>query len=192
MGYLLASPLRRRVLNPQKLLAPYIREGMTVLEPGPGMGFFTLELLRLVGPSGRVVAVDLQPRMLSALRRRATKAGLDMRLDARLCERDSMGIGDLDERVDFTLLFAVVHEAPAAGPFFVEVSRALQPDGSALLAEPMGHVKRIEFDDEVAAADRAGLRTVERPAIRRSYTALLTRRASADVNGMHAYAGAYT
>ena len=56
LGYLLASPLRRLMQDPVKVLAPYVREGMIVLEPGPGMGFFTLELARLVGPSGRIVS----------------------------------------------------------------------------------------------------------------------------------------
>ena len=47
LGYLLASPVRRWMAeNPESLLAPYVREGMTVLEPGPGMGFFTLPLAR--------------------------------------------------------------------------------------------------------------------------------------------------
>jgi len=59
--------------NPEKVVAPYVREGMIVLEPGPGMGFFTLEIARLVGPSGRVVAVDIQPHMLSRLKRRAAR-----------------------------------------------------------------------------------------------------------------------
>ena len=53
---MLASPLRRLLHDPAKILAPYVREGMTVLEPGPGMGFFTLDLARRVGASGRVVA----------------------------------------------------------------------------------------------------------------------------------------
>ena len=72
----LASPLRRLMYNPDSILAPHVRKGMTVLEPGPGMGFFTLELARRVGPSGRVVAVDIQPRMLDRLKRRAALAGL--------------------------------------------------------------------------------------------------------------------
>jgi len=67
LGYLLASPLRRWSLNPAALLAPHLREGMTVFEPGPGMGFFTLEMAKLVGPRGRVVAVDLQPKMIERL-----------------------------------------------------------------------------------------------------------------------------
>jgi predicted methyltransferase len=53
LGYFLASPLRRWLRHdPTKILAPYVREGMTVFEPGPGMGFFTLELARRVGASG--------------------------------------------------------------------------------------------------------------------------------------------
>ena len=57
LGYLLASPIRRLWYDPREILRPHVREGMTVLEPGPGMGFFTLELLRLTSPSGRVVVV---------------------------------------------------------------------------------------------------------------------------------------
>jgi SAM-dependent methyltransferase len=76
LGCLLVTPLRRLKENPARILAPYLRPGMIVLEPGPAMGFFTLELARLVGPGGRVVAVDLQEKMLAALRRRAQKAGL--------------------------------------------------------------------------------------------------------------------
>jgi len=64
LGYLLASPIRRLLHNPTRILTPFVRPGMTVLEPGPGMGYFTLELARLVGTSGRVVAVDVQPKMI--------------------------------------------------------------------------------------------------------------------------------
>jgi len=118
LGYFLASPLRGLVYDPASIVAPYVRSGMTVLEPGPGMGFFTLELARQVGTSGRVVAVDVQPRMIAGLKRRAAKAGVLERVDVRLAAPDSLGVGDLAGSVDFTLAFAVVHEMPAAGPFF--------------------------------------------------------------------------
>jgi ubiquinone/menaquinone biosynthesis C-methylase UbiE len=95
-GYLLASPIRRWFMqSPEEMLSPFVREGMTVLEPGPGMGFFTLPLAQMVGPSGRVVAVDIQPKMLSELRRRAEKVGLAGRIDTRLAERDHMPLDDL-------------------------------------------------------------------------------------------------
>jgi tRNA A58 N-methylase Trm61 len=69
LGYVLASPLRRLLQDPGAIVQPYVQHGMTVLEPGPGMCFFTLELARRVGPSGRVVAVDVQPRMIAGLKR---------------------------------------------------------------------------------------------------------------------------
>jgi SAM-dependent methyltransferase len=75
-GYILASPMRKLAQNPARLLEPFVHTGMTVLEPGPGMGFFTLELARLVGPEGRVIAVDVQPHMIASLRRRAERARL--------------------------------------------------------------------------------------------------------------------
>lgn len=144
-----------------------------MLEPGPGMGFFTLELLRLVGNRGRVVAVDVQPRMLAKLKRRAAKSGLLDRLEARLASSDSMGITDLKGSVDFTLAFAVVHEFPDAGRFFAEVAATAKPGAHLLLAEPSGHVKTADFEAELRAADKAGFQLVDRPSIRRSQAALL-------------------
>jgi tRNA A58 N-methylase Trm61 len=54
-------------MSKREILEPCGQQGMTVLEPGPGMGFFTTELARMVGPQGRVVAIDVQPRMLKGL-----------------------------------------------------------------------------------------------------------------------------
>lgn len=73
---LVAWILRRRGQNPAEILAPHVREGMTVLEPGSGMESFTLDLARLVGISGRLVAVNVQPKMLDRLKRHAAEAGL--------------------------------------------------------------------------------------------------------------------
>jgi ubiquinone/menaquinone biosynthesis C-methylase UbiE len=175
LGYFLASPLRRLVENPGAILAPYVREGMTVLEPGPGMGFFTLELARRVGPSGRVIAVDIQPKMISGLKRRAARARMLERIDARLSEPDSMKLDGLGGTVDFALAYAVVHELPDIGSFFAEIAQALKPGACALLAEPAGHVNAAHFEEELKVAARAGLHPASRPTIRRSHAALLKR-----------------
>jgi len=173
LGYLLASPIRRLMQDPAKILAPYVREGMTVLEPGPGMGFLTLELARRVGPSGRVIAVDVQPKMLAGLKRRAARAGLLERVDSRLGAADSLGVADLAGTVDIVLAFAVVHELPAADAFFAEAAAALKPGGTLLLAEPTGHVNADDFEAELRAAAQAGLEVADCPSLRRSRTALL-------------------
>ncbi len=174
LGWFLTSPIRRLRHDPARILAPHLREGMTVLEPGPGMGFFTLDLARRVGPTGRVIAVDLQPRMLAGLRRRLERAGLGGRVEARLAAKGSLGVGDLAGKVDFVLAFAVVHELPDAGRFFAEIRAALAPGGKILVAEPTGHVKPKDFEATLAAAAGAGLRPEPGPAIARSLTAMLT------------------
>jgi SAM-dependent methyltransferase len=141
------------------------------------MGFFTLELARLVGPSGRVVAVDLQPKMLDRLKRRAAKAGLLERILARPATSDSLEVAELAGKVDFALGFAVIHELPAAAPFFAEVAATLKPDACLLFAEPRGHVKTAKFEAEVQAALSAGLKPVEHASIRRSLAVLLKKEA---------------
>ncbi len=149
---------------------------MTVLEPGPGMGFFTIPLARLVGSSGHVVAVDLQPKMIDGLKRRAAKASVLDRIDARLSSAESMGVGDLAATVNFTLAFAMVHELPDAGKFFNEVAVSSRPGGQLLLSEPRGHVNDEQFGAELSSAAAVGFEVTARPVIWRSHTALLVKR----------------
>jgi hypothetical protein len=48
LGYFIVAPWRRLWQDPRALLRRFLTEGTRVLEPGPGMGFFTLEMARLV------------------------------------------------------------------------------------------------------------------------------------------------
>jgi ubiquinone/menaquinone biosynthesis C-methylase UbiE len=176
LGYFLASPVRRWLgQDPVAILSPYILQGMIVLEPGPGMGFFTVPLAQLVGSAGRVIAVDLQPEMIASLKRRAAKKNLLDRIDARVTSAETMGITDLDGKIDFILAFAMVHEFPDAAKFFTEVARASKPGALVLLAEPSGHVKDHDFEAELSAAAAAGFSLRERPQIPRSQAALLVK-----------------
>lgn len=170
---LLATPFRRLMQEPARIVAPYVRGGMTVLEPGPGAGFFTLEIARMVGPSGHVIAVDVQRQMIACLRRRARRAGLLDRIDARVVPQTSMDLAEFQRAIDFAFAFAVVHEMPEAGPFFSEAASVLKPGTNLLLAEPAGHVDEAEFAEELAAAARADLVAVGHPPIRGCRVALL-------------------
>ena len=156
LGYLLACPIRNLFENPDKRLSPYLRPGMTVLDIGCAMGFFTIPAARMVGGKGRVIAVDLQPKMIDALKRRLKRRGLLDRVDARVCGKTDLGIGDLDGRIDFVLAIHVVHEVPDKGRLFAELFRSLRPGGQLLFAEPKGHVSADELDQSVAEAIKAG------------------------------------
>ncbi|MGE5235423.1 MAG: class I SAM-dependent methyltransferase [Acidobacteriota bacterium] len=175
LGYALINPLRRWREDPVALLGPHVREGMVVLEPGCGMGYFTVPLARMVGPGGRVIAVDLQERMLAGLMRRARKAGVSARVEPRRAAADRLGIDDLADKVDLALALHMVHEVPDRRAFFAEVARALRPGGTMLVIEPKGHVTTDEFETTLAAAAQASLAPVERPASRTGRAALLRR-----------------
>jgi len=173
IGPLLASPVRRLVHDLARLLGPFVRAEMTALEPGPGMGFFTLELARLVGHEGRVVAVDVEPRMIAGLRRRAERAGLLDRIDTRVAPPATMALDACEGAFDFVLAFAVVHEMRSAETFFAEAARAMKPGASLLLVEPAGHVAESEFASALAFASRNGLKASDGPQIWRSRSTVL-------------------
>ena len=177
LGYVLINPLRRLMQPPKAILEPWVKAGDVVFEPGPGMGYFTLDLARLVGPAGRVVVADVEPRMLASLVRRVRRAGLADRVEARLAGETSLGIDDLAASVDFVLAFAVVHELPDASGFFQAVARAMKPGARLLFAEPAGHVSESAFAEELALAAAAGLTIVDRPTVRSSLAAVLARSA---------------
>jgi ubiquinone/menaquinone biosynthesis C-methylase UbiE len=175
IGYLLVSPIRRwiEIRNPEEFLRPYVKPGMTVFEPGPGMGFFTLALAKFVGASGRVIAADIQPRMLEVLRRRATKAGLVSRIETRLVSPNSLGVDELESSIDFVLAWAMVHELPSADKFFAETAATMKRGAMLLFAEPSGHVDAVHFAKEVEAGRLAGLVEIQRVDVPRSSAALL-------------------
>ena len=162
IGHLIASPLRKLFQNPKKILAQNVSEGMTALDIGCAMGFFSLPLAEMVGVQGKVICVDLQERMIEGLEKRARKAGLSERIETRLCSKNSLGLEELAGTIDFALAFAVVHEVPDAAGFFSEVHEAIKPDGKFLVAEPKGHVSASDFDATVSVAEQKGFSVVDR------------------------------
>ena len=78
------NAFRRLLQNPNRILRPYIKPGWTVLDVGPGMGYFTIPMARLVGDTGKVIAADVQQKMLDGLDHRAFKAGVQERIKLQL------------------------------------------------------------------------------------------------------------
>ena len=173
LGYFLASPLRRMLHDPEKILRPYIKEGMNVLDIGCGMGFFSLPTARMVGETGKVVCVDLQEKMIRGLLRRCNKARLAERIDARICRPDTLGLDDITGKIDFALAFALIHEVPDRERLLSEIFSAMKQNGRLLIAEPKGHESRKGFDQTISAAKNAGFRVINDVSIRRSYAVLL-------------------
>ena len=102
----LDNRFRRWFQNPRKILGPYLKEGMTALDVGCGPGFFSLDMARMAGTTGRVIAADLQNAMLDKIRVKIKGTELEKRITLHTCEKDKISIS---EKVDFVLLFYMVH-----------------------------------------------------------------------------------
>jgi ubiquinone/menaquinone biosynthesis C-methylase UbiE len=172
-GHFLASPLRRLIQNPEKILAPYISHGMSVLDIGCAMGYFSLPLARMVGEQGKVICIDVQEKMIQSLVKRAKKAGLLERVEPRICPSASLGINDLSGRIDFALAFAVVHEVPDKERLFQEIYNALKENGVALIADPKGIVPYKEWQNTVSIATKYGFSVLKHLKIKKSYAVTL-------------------
>ena len=172
MGYLLNLPLRKLFESPKKLLKPLTQPGMTVLEPGCAMGYFSLPLARMVGTKGLVVCVDVQEKMIRALRRRAKRAGLLDRLETSVCEKDSLGLDKWRDQVDLVCAMHVVHEMPDTAAFLEQVFDVLKPGGKLLVMEPKGHVSVEAFQAMSRQAEQIGLKKSDYPPLKKRLGAL--------------------
>jgi ubiquinone/menaquinone biosynthesis C-methylase UbiE len=164
--------LRRLVQNPEKIIESYVHSGDTVLDVGPGMGYLSIPLAKIVGENGKVFAADVQEKMLNALQKRAKRAGVEKRITLHLCKKDSLG---LNIKFDFALAFWMIHEVPEQESFFKEIRSLLKPNGNLLISEPTIHVTKAMYEETVKKAIRAGFTLKSNPKIFLSRSALFSK-----------------
>ncbi len=170
LAYSFDNPLRRLAHDPQAILAPYLREGMTAIDIGCGMGYFSRTMAKIVGPSGAVIAADVQQEMLDISRKRAEQDGVAGRIRFVRVKEDDLLV---TEQVDFALAFWMVHEVNDTEKFFVQVHRLLKLTGTLLIAEPKMHVNRSRFEDILSIAKKTGFAIYDTPRIRFSRSVAL-------------------
>jgi len=163
LAYSFDNRLRRWLHRPERLLGPYVRQGMTVLDIGCGMGHFSLGLARLVGSDGRVIAVDLQPEMLEVVSARANNEGLEERIRLHQCQEDELGV---DVAAEFILTFWMAHEVGRLESFMDEIYGLLKEGGNYFLAEPIVHVSAEKFRQISETAVGAGFQIRDSPRVR--------------------------
>ena len=169
-AYTFDNPLRKLFHNPKTMLGDYARGGMTVMDIGCGMGHFTLGMAELVGKEGRVIALDLQQKMLDITLKRASKKGIIDRIVPVLAEPDTINYTD---PVDFILAFWMVHETPDPQTFFKQTAAILKPSAKLFYAEPAFHVSEKRYREILAAAEKSGLTVCSALSVRFSRAALL-------------------
>lgn len=163
------NPLRKLIQKPDAILAGLIKPGDTAVDIGCGIGYFTIPIAIMAGARGKVIAVDLQDRMLAGMKKRAEKNGVAERITGLKCTPDSLGVKD---PADFVLAFYMVHEVPDQKKLFNQIVSFLKPGGRLLIVEPRMHVSEKAFDNTKNIADECGLTLKSYPAVKFSRAAL--------------------
>ena len=152
MRWILHSPLRGLVHPVQPMLARFgLRPGPTVLELGPGNGYFSIEAARLLGAGGRLVCHDIQPPMLHDLRDRLAAAGVT---NAHPVLGDAHHLPLPDASVDVAFLVTVLGEIPDRPQALAELRRVLKPGGTLSITEHLTDAD-YQFEDTVRDLCRA-------------------------------------
>jgi len=183
---MLGSEERARVTRPAELLREAgAGPGATVVDYGSGPGFLTIPAAELVGPAGRVIAVDVEPRMHALVAELAGQRGL-----ANVeCWLPEAARGLPDGRADVVAASLFLHDfGPAERVGMVaELHRLCRPGGQLLVIEwqPPGGMSGPSTERRFAPADLAALLVgggfepgPARP-LGQSYFALLARKGAA-------------
>ncbi len=129
----LDRPEREKEEQPTKMLqALKIKPGETVADLGAGSGYHTFRLSKMVGPKGKVLAVDIQPEMLDLIRERAKKRKLTNVEPIRGTETDPKLPAN---SVDLILMVDVYHEFSHPWEMTVAMVKALKPGGRLVFVE---------------------------------------------------------
>jgi SAM-dependent methyltransferase len=172
LAFVLTLPLRRLLHPPERFaarLAP--AADARVLEVGPGPGWFSPALARLV-PRGRLVLFDLQREMLQRARRRLRRAGV---ANFDLVQGEATRLPFRAASFDAAFLVAVLGEVPDPPAAVRELARVLRPGGVLQVTETVGDPDALSLDEVSAMARPAGFEEESRLVERMAFTARLRR-----------------
>lgn len=158
LSWLVDNPIRRRYMRP---IADRIgiRPGERVLELGPGPGAFTVEAARRIGPDGKLIAVDIQPEMISQVEQRVREARLTN------VETQVAGAHDLpleDGSIDRAFLITVLPEIPEPARALAELHRVLRPGGVLSITEEFYDPDYLFPGETIRLVKAAGFTLVRR------------------------------
>ena len=162
LGGILDNSIRKLVQNPQKILKPYIKDGTTILDVGCGVGYFSVEMAKLLNGSGKVIAADIQEGMLNKIRKKINGTALEQRIELHKSDPERIGVV---EKVDFVLAFWMVHEVRNQKQFFEELKSILKPNGLIFIIEPKIHVMKKAFNTMLNMLKESGFIIVETPTV---------------------------
>ncbi len=109
-----------------------LQPGETVLDLGSGGGIDCFLAAREVGPTGRVIGVDMTPEMIERAQRNAARTGL-RQVEFRLGRLEQLPVQD--SSVDAVTSNCVINLVPDKGKVFEEIARVLRPSGRLVVSD---------------------------------------------------------
>lgn len=106
--------------------------GMIVADVGAGTGYFEAHLSRAVGPTGSVLALDLEPDMVRYMKERAAREGL-ANVSPRVVAGDDPGLSP--SSVDRVLIVDTWHHIPERGAYVAKLASGLRPGGFVAIVD---------------------------------------------------------
>jgi precorrin-6B methylase 2 len=129
----LERPERETEEQPQLVIdALDIKPGQTIADLGAGSGYFSFRIAPLVGPTGKVLAIDIEPTMLDTIAQRASREHVTNITTVRSSARDP---NLAPHSVDLLFMVDVYHELEYPYEVMTKVRAALKPGGRVALVE---------------------------------------------------------
>jgi len=133
LANIIDNPLRRKIQPPVEMPIRHgIEPGMKVLEVGPGNGRYTIETARRVGNTGKVIAIDIELKMIERVAQRAQAEGIT-NLEARVANVHNLPFEE--GTFDAICMIAVISEIPQPERALGEFYRVLKPSGTLAFSE---------------------------------------------------------
>lgn len=166
-AFTLLIPFRNIFLSPKQLVERLrLKENFTVLEIGPGPGYFSIKIAKELS-KGKLVLADIQQKMLDYAKKRIEKKGLE-NVEYKLCDGNTL---DFEKNYfDRVFMVTVIGEIENKEIYLNEIYRILKKDGILSISELAGDPDRIEKEDLIELIEPKGFSLIDKFGSHKNYT----------------------
>lgn len=178
LAFTFLIPLRNIFLSPKNLIRRLqLKENYTVLEIGPGPGYFSLEVAKAI-PQGMLVLADIQEKMLDYAKKRLNKKKIH-NVEYHLCNGFNFPMES--NKFDVIFMVAVLGEVENKQQYVREILRLLHPGGIFSVSELAGDADKMSVKEIKDLLKNSGLKFEKCYGTKRNFTLNFRKRGLSDI-----------